>query len=160
LGALNSSDVAAQHHPSWWYRGTRPRSDNEYFENLCRILFQTGLNWAIVEKKWITIKPVFCGFEVDRITAFTDADVQRLLADKGIIRNRFKLHAIIENAKQFQQIRCKYGNFQTYLDSFDKSNNYAEVVKALSDRFERIGPTTAALFLFSVGENIKPNRMY
>ena len=161
MGALNSSsDVAAQHHPSWWYRGTRPRSDNEYFENLCRILFQTGLNWAVVEKKWPTIKPAFCGFDIDRIATFTDVDVERLLADKGIIRNHFKLHAIIENAKQFQQIRRSYGCFQAYLDSFEKSNNYTEVIKALSDRFERIGPTTAALFLFSVGENIKPNRMY
>ena len=152
--------MAAQHHPSWWYRGTSPRSDNEYFENLCRILFQTGLNWAVVEKKWPTIKPALCNFDIDRIAAFTDTDAQRLLSDSGIIRNKYKLHAIVENAKQFQQIRRNYGSFQTYLDSFDKSNNYAAVVKALSERFMRIGPTTAALFLFSVGENIKPKRMY
>jgi DNA-3-methyladenine glycosylase I len=152
--------MAAQHQPDWWYRGTRPRSDDGYFENLCRILFQTGLNWAVVEKKWPTIKLAFCNFDIDRIAAFTDADVQRLLNDTGIIRNRYKLHAIVENARQFQQIRLRYGGFQAFLDSFDKSNNYAEVVKALSDRFERIGPTTAALFLVSVGENIKPQRMY
>ena len=145
--------------PHWWYRGRRPESDESYFENLCRVLFQTGLNWAVVEKKWRTIRPAFCNFDVDRIAAFTDVDVQRLLADKGIIRNQYKLHAIIENAKQFQQIRRQYGSFQAYLDSFDKSDHY-KVVKALSDRFERIGPTTAALFLFSVGENIKPKRMY
>jgi DNA-3-methyladenine glycosylase I len=145
--------------PYWWYRGRRPESDKSYFENLCRVLFQTGLNWAVVEKKWRTIRPAFCNFDVDRIAAFTDVDVQRLLADKGIIRNPYKLHAIIENAKQFQQIRRQYGSFQAYLDSFDKSDHY-KVVKALSDRFERIGPTTAALFLFSVGENIKPKRMY
>ena len=161
MGALNSRlNMAAQHQPSWWYCGTRPRSDDRYFENLCRILFQTGLNWAIVEKKWQTIKPAFCNFEVDRIAAFTDADVQQLLNDRGMIRNQYKLQAIIENAKQFHQIRLQYGSFQAYLDSFDKSSNYAEVIKALSDRFERIGPTTAALFLHSVGENIKPKRMY
>jgi DNA-3-methyladenine glycosylase I len=158
LGALNNSAVVPQ--PSWWYRGTRPRNDNEYFENLCRILFQTGLNWAVVEKKWRSIKTAFCNFDIDRIAAFTDEDVQRLLNDRGIIRNQYKLHAIVENAKQFQQIRRKYGSFQAYLDSFNKSNNYTEVVQALSDRFERIGPTTAALFLLSVGENIKPKRMY
>jgi DNA-3-methyladenine glycosylase I len=124
------------------------------------VLFQTGLNWAVVEKKWPTIKPAFCNFNIDRIAGFTDADLQRLLNDKGIIRNRYKLHAIVENARQFQQIRRQYGCFQAYLDSFDKSSNYAEAVKALSDRFERIGSTTAALFLYSVGENIKPQRMY
>jgi DNA-3-methyladenine glycosylase I len=152
--------LQAIHYPDWWYCGRRPKSDDEYFENLCRVLFQTGLNWAVVEKKWRTIKPAFYSFDVDRIAAFNDADVKRLLCDRGIIRNKYKLHAIIENAKQFQQIRRSYGSFQAYLDSFDRSNNYAEVVKALSDRFERIGPTTAALFLLSVGENIKPKRMY
>jgi 3-methyladenine DNA glycosylase len=150
--------MAAQ--PSWWYRGTRPRSDREYFENLCRILFQTGLNWAVVEKKWPTIRPAFCNFDIDRIAVFTDADVERLLNDRGIIRNQYKLHAIIENARQFQRIRRRYGSFQAYLDSFDKSENYAQVVKALSECFMRIGPITAALFLISVGENIKPKRMY
>jgi DNA-3-methyladenine glycosylase I len=148
------------HFPYWWYRGQRPESDDAYFENLCRVLFQTGLNWAVVEKKWRTIKPAFCDFDVDRIAAFTDADTERLLEDRGIIRNPYKLHAILENAKQFQQIRRNYGSFQAYIDCFDKSNNYAQVIKALSDRFDRIGLTTAALFLFSVGENIKPQRMY
>jgi DNA-3-methyladenine glycosylase I len=124
------------------------------------VLFQTGLNGAVVEKKWRTIKPAFCNFDIDRIAALTDTDVERLLNDRGIIRNRYKLHAIIENARQFQQIRRQYGSFQAYLDSFNKTDNYIEVVKALSDRFERIGPTTAALFLISVGENIKPKRMY
>lgn len=118
------------------------------------------MNWAIVEKKWPITKLALCGFDVDQIAAFTDADVQRLLDDSGIIRNKYKLHAIIESAKQFQRIRQQYGSFRAYLDSFDKTNNYTQVIKALSDRFERIGPTTAALFLLSVGENIKPQRMY
>jgi len=147
-------------YPEWWYRGRRPQSDDAYFENLCRVLFQTGLNWAVVEKKWPTIKVALCEFDVDRIAAFTEADLQRLLNDKGIIRNPYKLHAIVENAKQFQQIRRRYDGFQAYLDSFDKSDNYALVLRALSSRFERIGPTTAALFLYSVGENIKPKRLY
>lgn len=147
-------------YPGWWYREKRPQSDGAYFENLCRVLFQTGLNWAVVEKKWPTIKVALCGFDVDRVAAFTEEDVQRLLNDRGIIRNPYKLHAIVENAKQFRQIRSRFGSFQAYLDSFDKSGNYAEVVAALSECFWRIGPITAALFLYSVGENIKPERLY
>jgi DNA-3-methyladenine glycosylase I len=155
-----SSSLEQIQYPEWWYRGCRPDSDDEYFENLCRVLFQTGLNWAVVEKKWSTIKPAFFNFDVDTIAAFTEADTTRLLNDKGIIRNKYKLHAIAENAHQFQLIRQQYGSFQAYLDSIDKSGNYTKVVKALADRFERIGPTTAALFLYSVGENIQPNRIY
>ncbi len=149
-----------QQYPYWWYRHNRPSSDDAYFENLCRILFQTGLNWAIVDKKWQNIKAALCNFNVDAIAAFTEDDINRLLTDRGIIRNTYKLHAIIENAKKFQQIRAECGSFQAYLDSFDKSNNYAQVVEALADTFERIGPTTAELFLYTVGENIKPKRMY
>lgn len=146
--------------PNWWYQNRRPQSDDAYFENLCRIIFQTGLNWRVVEKKWSTIKKAFYDFNVDKIASFTQKDVSRLLNDKGIIRNRFKIHAYNRNAKQFRQIRKQYGSFQAYLDSLDKSGNYSKVVKDLADIFERIGPTTAALFLFSVGETIKPQRMY
>jgi DNA-3-methyladenine glycosylase I len=145
---------------SWWYRGNRPSSDREYFENLCRIIFQTGLNWSIVEKKWPAIKKALYNFNVDTIAGFTDTDIQRVLSDRGVIRNRYKIYAIIENAKIFQQIAKKYGSFQKYLDSQDKSNNYVKAVKALADTFERIGPTTAALFLLSVGEDINPARIY
>ncbi len=156
MGALAES----RQYPTWWYRDNRPISDDKYFENLCRIIFQTGLNWAIVEKKWPGIKAAFCDFSVDNIAEFSDRDVKRLLSDKSIIRNPYKIHAIIENAKVFQHIANKYGSFQGYIDSLDKSNNYAKVVKALADTFERIGPATAALYLLTVGEKIKPNRMY
>lgn len=148
------------HYHAWWYCGRRPSSDGLYFENLCRIIFQTGLNWKIVEKKWPTTRTAFCSFDIDKIAHFTDDDIQRLLTDKGIIRNKYKIHAVIENAKKFQQIRRQYGSFHAYIDSFDKSDNYTQVTRALADCFERIGPTTAALFLLSVGENIKPKRMY
>ena len=152
--------VSQTEYPNWWYRDKRPSSDNDYFENLCRVLFQTGLNWAIVAKKWSNIKHALCNFDVEKIANFKEPDIEQLLNIKNIIRNRYKIHAIVENAKQFMKIRSQYGSFQSYLDSFDKSSNYSKVVKALSDRFERIGPTTAALYLYSVGETIKPQRMY
>jgi DNA-3-methyladenine glycosylase I len=147
-------------YPYWWYKNKRPASDDGYFENLCRVIFQTGLNWHVVEKKWPTIKKAFRNFNVDIIAGFTDEDVKRLLSDRGVIRNRYKIHAIIENAKIFQQIAKRYGSFQKYLDSLDKSDNYVKVVGVLADTFERIGPTTAALFLLSVGEDINPSRIY
>lgn len=146
--------------PEWWYRNRRPVNDDIYFENMCQIIFQTGLNWNVIEKKWPTIRKAFLGFSVEKVAAFTDRDVQRLLNDKGVIRNQYKILATIENAKLFKQIAEQYGSFQAYIDGMDKSGNYAKVVKALSDTFWRIGPTTAALFLNSVGENINLTRMY
>lgn len=146
--------------PDWWYRGRRPPNDDAYFENLCRVIFQTGLNWNVVEKKWQGIKKAFFNFNLEIVSHFKDADVERLLNSKDVIRNRYKIHAIVGNAKVFLEIARQYGSFQDYLDSLDKSNNYEKVIKDLSDRLERIGAITATIFLYSVGENINPSILY
>jgi len=79
----------------------------------------------------------------------------RLMKDEGIVRNLGKIEAIIENAKKFQEICKQFGSFTKYLDSLDKSNNYASVVKELSSKFKWLGPYSASMFLYTVGENIK-----
>ena len=135
------------------YRNSRP-DDNGYFENMTRIIFQGGLNWRMIDKKWPNFRKAFSEFSIDTVGEFDDSDVERLMKDSGIIRNRAKILATINNAKQFQAIIGEYEIFQSYIDSLDKSNNYALVVKDLSKRFSRLGPSSAQLFLFSVGEDI------
>lgn len=75
--------------------------------------------------------------------------------DKGIVRNKGKISAIIQNAKEFERIKKEYGSFQTYLDGLDKSHNYSPVVKELSNKFKWLGPSSASLFLYTVGERIE-----
>jgi DNA-3-methyladenine glycosylase I len=143
--------------PDWWYsEGKFPASDEVYFENSCRIIFQSGLNWSVIDKKWPSTKKAFDNFSIEKVAIYNDADLERLMKDKGIIRYRGKLQAIIFNARQFKEIQKQYGSFQKYLGTLDKSNNYAGVVKELSCRFKWLGPPSASLFLFTVGENIKP----
>jgi len=122
---------------------------------MCRIIFQDGLNWIVIDKKWPTTRKAFTNFQIDKVARFDDADLERLMKDEGIVRNRGKLQAIILNAREFQQIRKECGSFQKYLDSLDKSKNYANVVKELSIRFKWIGTPSATMFLHTVGENIK-----
>ena len=142
--------------PDWWYpRGKHPANDDAYFENMCRIIFQAGLNWSVIEKKWPTTKKAFANFSVDKVARFDDADLERLLNDKGIVRNRGKIQAIILNARQFKDIQKECGSFQKYLDRQDKSNNYANVVKELGSKFKWLGPPSASMFLYTVGEDIK-----
>ena len=142
--------------PDWWCReGKRPESDDAYFENMCRIIFQAGLNWSVIDKKWPETKKAFDNFSLDKVAKFTDEDLERLLMDKGIVRNRGKVQAIILNARKFKEIQEQFGSFQKYLKSLDTSNNYAGVVKQLSIRFKWLGPPSASLFLYTVGENIK-----
>ncbi len=140
--------------PDWMYRSSRP-GNNGYFENMTRIIFQGGLNWRAIEKKWPNFKEAFSDFSIDPVGNFKEDDVERLMNNKGIVRHRSKIIATINNAKLFQTIIQEHGSFQNYLDSLDKSNNYALVIKELSKRFSRLGPSSAGIFLYSVGENIK-----
>jgi DNA-3-methyladenine glycosylase I len=137
------------------YFDKRPSGDSAYFENMCRIIFQAGLNWSVVDKKWPTTKKAFDEFSTDKVSGFTDSDVARLMKDEGIVRNKGKISAIIQNAKEFERIKKEYGSFQKYLDKLDKSHNYSSVVTELSARFKWLGPSSASLFLYSVGEKIK-----
>jgi DNA-3-methyladenine glycosylase I len=140
--------------PDWWYRDRRPPNDNAYFENMSRVIFQAGLNWQVIDKKWPTTKEAFAGFDFQKVGCFTATDVECLLRNSGIIRNRGKIKAIIRNAQTFQAIKEKYGSFQNYLDSIDKSDNYAKVVSTLVNNFKWLGPSSASTFLYTVGEDI------
>ncbi len=142
--------------PKWFYKtGTHPPFDNTYFENMTRVIFQAGLSWRLIERKWPGFQKPFANFSIDKVAHFSDADVKRLMADKEIVRNRRKIMATIHNAEQFQKIKDQFGSFQAYLNTLDKSNNYALVIKELSKKFKHLGPSSARIFLYSVGEDVK-----
>lgn len=142
--------------PDWWWRSDRPTDDSVYFENMCRVIFQAGLNWQVIEGKWETTKKAFADFNIKEVASFTDADVQRLMNDPGIVRNKGKIKAIIQNAQNFIAIEKRFGSFQKYLDGLDKSSNYANAIKELVNTFKWLGPPSASLFLYTVGEKIEP----
>jgi 3-methyladenine DNA glycosylase Tag len=72
------------------------------------------------------------------------------------VRNKGKIQATIQNAIRFQAVQKHFGSFQAYIDSLDKSNNYANAVKDLISKFKWLGPSSANLFLYTVGEKISP----
>jgi len=141
--------------PGWVYKGRRPATDREYFENMTRCIFQGGLNWQMIANKWPNFREAFNGFDIDKVAAYGPDDVARLRGDEGIIRNRQKIEATIRNAEEFKRIAAEHGSFQNWLDSLDKGSNYDYVVKRLKSRFKRVGPGTAHIFLWSVGEPIE-----
>ena len=94
-------------------------------------------------------------FNVEKIAYFTDEDVDRLLKNEDIIRNKGKIKAIKQNARNFLSIRNRFGSFQKYLDIQDKTDNYVHVIKDLVNKFKWIGPSSASLFLYTVGEPIE-----
>jgi len=141
--------------PSWMYRERRPPSDDAYFENMTRVIFQAGLSWKMIDKKWPNFRKAFENFSIDRVAKFSDSNLARLLADKGIVRNRRKIEATISNAREFQKIKKEFGSFQSFLDSLDKSQNYAIAIKGLGKNFQRLGTSSARIFLYSVGEDVR-----
>lgn len=141
--------------PKWMCRDKRPPNDNAYFENMTRVIFLAGLSWKMIDKKWPNFQKAFKNFSIDEVASFGECDVKRLMNDSSIVRKRAKITATINNAKQFQNIRKEHGSFQSYLDSLDKSNNYALVIKEMGKKLSRLGPSSARIFLFSAGENIR-----
>ncbi|HET9169080.1 MAG TPA: DNA-3-methyladenine glycosylase I [Actinospica sp.] len=85
------------YHDTEW--GRRLRGENELFERISLEAFQSGLSWITILRKRENFRAAFAGFEIAKVAEFGDADVARLLADEGIVRNKAKVHAAIANAK-------------------------------------------------------------
>ena len=79
--------------------------------------FQAGLAWITVLRKRETMRAAYAGFDPERVAAFDDADRARLLADPGVIRNRLKVNAAIENARRVLDLRATHGSFAGWLDA-------------------------------------------
>ena len=140
--------------PPWVFQDRKPETDLEYFENLTRTIFQAGMSWRIIANKWPNFPLAFSGFDIDKIAAYGAEDIKRLTGDASIIRNKQKILATLHNAREFQRIRREHGSFKAWLETQDKTNNYDIVVKTLRSRMKRVGPGTAHIFLWSVGESI------
>ena len=91
--------------------------DNLLFERFVLEINQAGLSWITILRKKKNFHRAYRGFEIDKIAAFGVKDVDRLLLDAGIIRNRLKINAAIENARRIQALRPEYGSFQGWLDA-------------------------------------------
>jgi DNA-3-methyladenine glycosylase I len=96
--------------------GFPARDDAVLFERLILEINQAGLSWLTILKKREGFRAAYAGFGVDEVAAFDDGDRARLLADAGIIRNRLKVEAAIENARRLQAIRQTHGGFAAWLD--------------------------------------------
>ncbi len=78
---------------------------------------QAGLNWILILKKQHNFRKAFDNFSIDKVSEYDEADILRLMNDSGIIRNRLKINAAIENAKVIRKIRTESGSFRKWLDN-------------------------------------------
>ena len=91
--------------------------DAALFERLALEINQAGLSWLLILKKQQNFERAFDGFDIDKVAGYGDRDKSILLADAGIIRNRLKIEAVIENAKRLRVLRDEFGGFAAWLDA-------------------------------------------
>ncbi len=129
----------------------QPQKLADYLEVMTKSIFQAGISWQVVENKWPDIKQALRGFDPKTIAHFTFRDVDQLVKDKRVIRNRHKLEAIVFNARRLLELDKEYGGFQPYLRSH---GGFEATVKDLRKQFKFLGETGAYHFLYVVGEEV------
>src|ERR1044071_2584419 len=105
--------LRVRYHDGEW--GTPCHDDIELFERLALESFQAGLSWSTILRKRETFRAAFHGFDPAVVAAFGPADVDRLLADAGIVRNRAKIEATIGNARAWLDVAAEHGSVDRYL---------------------------------------------
>ncbi len=107
--------MTAYHDREW---GTPLHDDRKIFEFLVLEGMQAGLSWRTILDKRENFRRAFHGFDPERIARYTERDVRRLLGDAGIIRNRLKILAAVNNARRFLEVRKEFGTFDRYIWGF------------------------------------------
>lgn len=105
------------YHDDEW--GRPVDGDRRLFEKLCLEGFQSGLSWLTILRKRPNFRQAFAGFDPHAIADFGDDDVARLMADAGIVRNRAKILATINNARRYPELVAETGSLAAYLWSFE-----------------------------------------
>ncbi|WP_029006912.1 DNA-3-methyladenine glycosylase I [Azospirillum halopraeferens] len=155
-------DYLAYHDTEW---GFPVGDDRRLFEKLCLEGFQSGLSWRTILAKRENFRAAFAGFEIERVAAFTEQDVERLLADAGIVRHRGKIEAVINNARQARALVEREGSLAAYVWRHEPDTPRpagAPVVSvspestAMSKDLKKrgwafVGPTTVYAFMQAMG---------
>ncbi|MCP2037085.1 DNA-3-methyladenine glycosylase I [Chryseobacterium sp. HSC-36S06] len=115
-GWCEKDDLYRTYHDNEW--GKPVYDDETIFQFLVLESFQAGLSWYTILKKRENFKVAFDDFDYNKIAAYSDEKAEELMQDAGIIRNRLKILATINNAKRFMEVQKEFGTFSKYIWSF------------------------------------------
>ena len=128
-----------------------PKDLSGYLNAMARVMFQTGISWRVVEAKWPGIEEAFQGFDPVKTSKLKPKDIDKLMGDTRVIRNRKKLEAISSNAGRMVELDAEYKGFKKYLDSL---GDFDSTKKALHKEFAYMGDAGTWFFLWSVGRKV------
>lgn len=135
----------------------KPTKLADYLEVLSKAVFESGMNWKVIENKWPGFRDAFDGFDPAKVANYTPADIDRLLADARIIRNGRKVEATIHNAAAMVEAEREFGSFGKYLAAHRPFDSQLADMKK---RFKHIGNFGVFYFLYVVGEEVPPHEEY
>jgi DNA-3-methyladenine glycosylase I len=124
--------------------------DNELFGRLIMEINQAGLSWETILKKEDTFRKAYSKFNIKKVAAYTEEDRERLMQDAGIIRNKLKINAAIENARTILLLQKEFGSFEKWLDHHHPKTK-EEWVKLFKKTFRFTGGEIVNEFLMSIG---------
>lgn len=105
-----------EYHDTEW--GVPVHDDRVHFEFLILEGAQAGLSWSTILKKREGYRRAFAGFDPEKVARFTEKKLEKILQDPGIVRNRLKVYAAVNNAKRFLEIQKEFGSFDQYIWNF------------------------------------------
>lgn len=125
-------------------------SDDRYLAEMTKAVFSAGFSWKVIRNKWDGFESAFDGFQPNRVAFYADEDLDRLLADKGIVRNGQKITATIANARFVAETAKAHGSFGAFLRDWP-SEDQAGLLAHLGKHGSRLGGATAQYFLRFTG---------
>jgi DNA-3-methyladenine glycosylase I len=165
--AVGADVLMTAYHDEEW--GVPSRDDRHLFELLTLEGAQAGLSWSTILRKRGGYRAAFAGFDPARVARFDRKDVERLLQDSGIVRNRLKVESAVNNAARVLEVQAEFGSFASYLWPFvgdapivgrwrtsDELPAQTPGSKALSKDLKRrgfrfVGPTVCYAFMQAAG---------
>jgi DNA-3-methyladenine glycosylase I len=138
-----------EYHDHEW--GFPVADDVRLFEKLCLEGFQAGLSWLTILRKRKAFRRAFHGFDFERVARFSPDDVERLMTDSAIVRNRAKIEATINNAAATVEVVESEGSLGALVWRFEEGDPRALARELKRRRFRFVGPTTAYAFMQAMG---------
>lgn len=160
-------DEYRNYHDTEW--GRPVIDDTRLFEKVCLEGFQSGLSWLTILRKREGFRAAFAGFDIDKVAAFTDADIERCVNDASIVRHRGKIKSTINNAKRAQELQKEFGSLAAYFWAYEPSSQerpakvtkdaipgFTDISTKISKDLKKrgwsfVGPTTIYAFMQAMG---------
>jgi len=142
------SPIHAYYHANEY--GFPEKDESRLFERLSLEIMQAGLSWETVLKKRKSLNSAFCDFNAEKVASFTEKDMERLLNDASIIRNRLKIQSIIHNASVILEFRDSHNGFYNWL-IYNNKESINDWVKLFKKTFKFTGKEIVSEFLMSIG---------